>query len=204
MLRDCLNKFSYVRGPGNSIRKRGVIVKSKIQIIGEGNILEFCEESVLLHVTVSIRGNNNKVVIGKASYLEKTDIHVEDGNCTILIGERTFIGPSHLAVTENGSRLTIGNDCMISSHVQIRTGDSHSIINKLGERMNYAKDVLISDNVWIGEDAKILKGVELGIQTIVSTGAIVTKSFRSGNLLLGGIPAKILKDGISWKPEREK
>lgn len=47
----------------------------------------------------------------------------------------------------------------------------------------------------------MLKGVSLGEDVIVSTGAIVTKSYDS-NVLLGGVPAKILKQGVNWDANR--
>lgn len=55
--------------------------------------------------------------------------------------------------------------------------------------------------VWLGEGCKILKGVSLGDNVIVSTGAIVTKAF-AGNVLIGGIPAKILKQNVRWSHSR--
>ena len=56
--------------------------------------------------------------------------------------------------------------------------------------------------VWLGEGCKVLKGVTLKDDTIVSTGSIVTKSFE-GNVLIGGVPAKILKEGVSWSHSRK-
>ena len=40
----------------------------------------------------------------------------------------------------------------------------------------------------------ILPGVELGNRTIVAAGTVVTKSFKQGNIVLGGVPAKIIKE----------
>lgn len=90
---------------------------------------------------------------------------------------------------------------MISSYVQVRTGDSHSILDMHGNRINHAESVKIGDHVWLGEGCKVLKGVTLGNHVVVSTGAIVTKSFGD-NLLIGGVPAKILKDNITWDSKR--
>ncbi len=70
-----------------------------------------------------------------------------------------------------------------------------------GNRINHAQSVIIGDHCWIGEGAKVMKGVTLEGDDVVSTGAIVTRSFGK-NVLLGGIPAKILKDNVSWDKER--
>ena len=42
-----------------------------------------------------------------------------------------------------------------------------------------------------------MKGVQLHNNTIVASGSIVTKSFQP-NILLGGNPAKVLKENVNW------
>ena len=86
--------------------------------------------------------------------------------------------------------------------VQIRTGDSHSIFDENCIRINSAESVTIGDHCWIGQGSKVLKGVTLNNDVVVSTGAIVTKSFGS-NTLIGGVPAKMLKEKIKWDKERK-
>lgn len=108
---------------------------------------------------------------------------------------------SHLACTEDGIQLVIGDDCMISSSVQIRTGDSHSILDMEGQRINPAHSVKIGNHCWLGQGCRILKGGELGENVIVSTGAIVTKVFGD-NVLVGGIPAQVLRENVTWESRR--
>jgi len=50
----------------------------------------------------------------------------------------------------------------------------------------------IGDNCWFSADVIILPGVKLGDHTVVAAGAVVTKSF-SGNCMIGGTPAKVIK-----------
>jgi acetyltransferase-like isoleucine patch superfamily enzyme len=54
--------------------------------------------------------------------------------------------------------------------------------------------IRIGKHCWIGMGAVILPGVELGDFTIVGAGAIVTKSFREGYCVIGGNPARKIKD----------
>ena len=56
------------------------------------------------------------------------------------------------------------------------------------------KDVIIGEKCWIGSNAVILPGVELGEHTIVGAGAVVTKSFPEGRCVIGGVPAKKIKE----------
>jgi len=54
--------------------------------------------------------------------------------------------------------------------------------------------VKIGRNCWIGAKATIMPGVILGNNTIVGANSVVTKSFPDGNIVLAGIPAKIIKE----------
>jgi acetyltransferase-like isoleucine patch superfamily enzyme len=52
--------------------------------------------------------------------------------------------------------------------------------------------VIIGNNCWIGTNAVILPGVQLGDNVIVAAGSVVSKSFSS-NVVVGGVPATIIK-----------
>ena len=201
--RDVRSKFSYTSGSHNTVKISGIRISSKIQVAGNYNKINCLGGAVLKRANIFVQGNNNTVVVGANAFLEGASLHIEDNNCTIEIGEETFIGPSHLACTEDGSKLIIGNGCMISSHVQIRTGDSHSILDGEGNRINSAADVNIGNHVWLGEGCKILKGVSIAADSVVATGAIVTKPMP-GNCLIAGCPGKVVKDNINWNSKRIK
>ena len=57
-----------------------------------------------------------------------------------------------------------------------------------------AKEVVIGENCWLGMNSVILPGVSLGDNTIVGAGSVVTKSFMDGNCVIGGNPARIIRD----------
>lgn len=91
---------------------------------------------------------------------------------------------------------------MFSYEVEVRTGDSHSIIDKhTKKRLNYAKNIEIGNHVWVGAHTKILKGVIIGDNSIVGLGSIVTKSVGS-SVIVAGMPAKTVREDISWLRER--
>lgn len=188
---------SCIRGTGNKIDNKGVKVASRIQMKGVGNLLVNKSGSVVYQSIIKVNGINNRVILHEGTYISGVELYIEGNDCTIEIGPYTYIGHhSHLACTE-GRTLKIGGRCMLSSYIQIRTGDSHSIIDMDGSRINYGADVYIEDHCWIGEGAKILKGVTLEHDTVVGTGAIVTKS-AGPNVLLTGVPARVIKENISW------
>ena len=56
----------------------------------------------------------------------------------------------------------------------------------------------IGDHVWIGADARILKGVTIGDGAVVAAGAVVTKDVPAG-AVVGGMPAKVIGRADSWQ-----
>ncbi|MCI5157478.1 MAG: acyltransferase [Candidatus Electrothrix sp. AUS1_2] len=88
------------------------------------------------------------------------------------------------------------NGIIIGKNVWI--GPRVSIISMDHNNYNYAEyiqgpPIIIQDNCLLCANCIILPGVTLGKHTIVAAGAVVTKSFTEGNIVLGGVPAKILK-----------
>ena len=53
--------------------------------------------------------------------------------------------------------------------------------------------IKIGNNCWIGSKVTIVDGVELGNNCVVAAGAVVTRSFAD-NVMVGGIPAKIIRN----------
>jgi len=202
-IRNFENRHSYNHGRNNRITKRGVVkVNSRIQIKGSRNKLVIEKGCVLEDALIHISGNDNIVVLNQHVFVMGAELWVEDNNCSVEIREKTFIGHhTHIACTE-GCSIIIGERSMISSYVQIRAGDSHSILDMEGHRLNKGENVIVGPHCWIGEGAKILKGVKLEGDDIVSTGAIVTKSFPK-NVLAGGVPAKIIRENVNWDELRQ-
>ena len=122
--------------------------------------------------------------------------------CNIFLG--TNVSINYRCTLIDCNTIRIGNNVLIAPGVQINTA-SHPIEWKARRNpefdnnsqayfcKTYARPVSIGDNCWIGAGAIILGGVTLGDNVTVAAGAVVTKSFP-GNCLIGGVPAKILKN----------
>ncbi|HEX2967757.1 MAG TPA: hypothetical protein VHO46_01545 [Bacteroidales bacterium] len=196
----------FVKGTHNIIEidKSAILKCCKFDIIGDKNKIEVNESSSLNNVTFFIRGNSNRIVIGdRVRFSRGGSIWIEDNECEAIIGENTTFEDSHIAVTEPNSKIHIGRDCMFAYDIDLRTGDSHSIIDsRTNERINFAQNINIGNHVWIASHVSILKGVNISDNTVVATRAVVTKSFSENNILIGGLPAKKLKENINWDRHR--
>jgi len=194
-----------IRGKNNRIRHGGAMLSGvTFDISGNDNNIEIGENCILNHVVFYVRGNGHTLVINSGCRFNRGgSIWFEDQNCSLVIGKNSTFEDAHLALTEPNSTMTIGNDCLFAYDIDVRTGDSHSIISKsTNERINYAENVFIGDHVWVAAHSILLKGSIIPNDSIVATGSVVTKKFTQDGILIGGNPAKQLKNGITWSRER--
>lgn len=102
----------------------------------------------------------------------------------IIIGDKCgFSGTTIGAAKE----ISIGNNVLVGANSVITDFDWHDDIAKTGPA-----PVIIHDNVWIGMNSVILKGVEIGANTIIGANSLVIKSIPA-NVVAGGNPCKVLK-----------
>jgi len=191
-----------ISGKNNVITNKGVFHKVKYDIVGNGNHIVIAKGVVLSNLLIFIRGDNHKLIIEENCLFKSGCIWFEDDNCQITIGQNTSIESANLAAIEPNSKISIGEDCMLSNYVEFRTGDSHSIIdNTTKKRINFAKDIVVGNHVWIGAHSKILKGSNIGNNSIIGMSSLVTKSIPKHSLAVG-IPAKVIKINIDWYRDR--
>ena len=91
--------------------------------------------------------------------------------------------------------LEIGDDCIFGNYVSVHPEnhifkDRERAIRLQGVSSNGG--VSIGNNCWIGAKVTILDGTKIGNGCIVAAGAVVKGEFPD-NVIIGGIPAKIIK-----------
>lgn len=95
---------------------------------------------------------------------------------------------------------TIGRNVIFGPNPTIITGDHRiDIVGKfiidVGDDEKLSENdlpIVIEDDVWCGANVTILKGVTIGHGSVVSAGAVVTRSFPPYSII-GGVPAKLIK-----------
>lgn len=193
-----------IRGQGNIIQAKGVrFTGAELDIIGDRNQIIIGEGSVLYNMKVRIRGSDHRIELGRNVRISRGGVFwIEDDHGFLSIGSNTTIVEASIAVTEPGSKVVIGEGCMFANDIDIRVGDSHSVLDTAtGKRINFAEDIVIGTHVWIAAHTVILKGVTIGENSVVASGAIVTRSCAPGSILAGN-PAKVIRSSISWQRER--
>ncbi len=110
----------------------------------------------------------------------------------IEIGEGSWVGNHFVAISE-GLGIFIGKNVLVGTHVEVYDSDFHAV-NVRDRLRSDAKraPVKIGSGVWIGNNVTILKGTEIGEHSVVAAGAVVAGKFPP-NVVLGGVPAKIIR-----------
>ena len=111
----------------------------------------------------------------------------------IYIGSDTNIN-NNLTLISYGSRIEIGEGCLIGDNVFIVDSDFHPLGPEL--RLTTKPEsipVNIGDNVFIGSGARILKGVSVGKDSVIAAGAVVTRGEYPGRTVIAGNPARVVK-----------
>jgi len=93
-----------------------------------------------------------------------------------------------------GGGLEIGNNVIFGPRVIVHSSNHNfDDMNKLIMHQGSShKKVTIGNNIWVGASSIILPGVTISDGAIIGAGAVVTKDVPS-NVVVGGVPAKILK-----------
>lgn len=131
-----------------------------------------------------------RFVLGKRSVIESYCC-VNNAVGDVIIGDYTRVG-IHCTVI---GPVTIGNNVNLAQGITV-TALNHNFkdtTQMIDEQGISTKPVSIGDDVWIGANAVILPGVTIGRHVVVAAGAVVTKDVPD-YCLVGGVPARILKD----------
>jgi acetyltransferase-like isoleucine patch superfamily enzyme len=120
-------------------------------------------------------------------------IEARNSDASVHVGENTWINNNFTAIAEHTS-ITIGANCLIGSNVEILDSDFHGM--KISERRlsrpESAASVVIGNDVFIGNNAVILKGVTVGDGAVISNRALVVSDVPA-RTIVGGVPAKFIR-----------
>lgn len=211
-MRNCLTfgfgKTHYRGGKNNKIiyideHQRKHIVRRLpgcyIYFYGDNNYIEIHGPLNALRIEATLLGNS-KITIKQSRYDSRYLKILGMINCSLEIGKDFCTnGQLFIQFTED-TNIKIGDDCMFSYGIIMRTGDGHKIKSlKTGELINKNQDIMIGNHVWIACKVTILKGVVVSDNSVVAACSLVNKKFFETNVILAGTPAQIKKQDISWE-----
>lgn len=130
-----------------------------------------------------------------------TTSHLSRRGVGLSLGSGSGIGDFFHIGASGG--VTIGSNVIVGPYFSVHSqehnySDTTKPIRSQGTR---EAPIVVGDDCWIGSKVTLLAGTTLGAGTVVASGAVVKGSFPS-NVVLGGIPARIIRrrDDESDKP----
>lgn len=164
---------------------------------GTGGAVEIGDNVVLRDVRINIGGGR---IIIESDAVVCGWLRADRGS-TLRIGARTAFNRPSAVVAAEGADVTIGEDCLFSD-ATVNTSDLHSIVDReTGARLNPPRSVVIEARVWLAARATVMPGVRIGCGSIIGAGAVVTKPVPTYSSA-AGMPARVLRRGVSWKRDR--
>jgi acetyltransferase-like isoleucine patch superfamily enzyme len=168
------------------IEKNARIINKGIFIFGYGDIYPPTKSPCALQM----RENSTLIINGKFSASWGVTLSLYK-DATLEIGDNVWINSgSKIFCSTN---MKIGNGSVIGWDVDVCDSDCHIIDDVVS-----VAPIDIGSHVWIGRRATILKGVKIGDGAVVAAGAVVAHNVPN-NCLVGGVPARILRENVKWR-----
>ncbi|ADN09605.1 acyltransferase [Sulfurimonas autotrophica] len=180
------------------MKKFTLMQKFRNKIRVKGNVdLNISSSAKIANCDISINGKNNKLVIHDGVTIRYTQIEILGDNCSIYIGKNCIVGHGCYLSAKESKRLLIKDECMLSRNVKIMTSDGHYIYQN-NDIINHGLDITIEHNVWLADNVTILKGVNVGENSVIAINSTVTKNVPAA-VIVAGNPAKVVKEDIAWR-----
>lgn len=161
-----------------------------------GNKIIF-DKTIPKKLDIHFIGHNNCVHIGKNMRVTNWMKVCMGCDAEVTIGDGTTAVSCE--IDASWGNIHIGKDCMFSWNTFVRNDDGHHIFDiETGERINKCGTITIGNHCWIGQDAIVLKNVNIGDESIVGARAVVTRDIEH-NSVVAGNPARVVKKGIVWR-----
>lgn len=139
-------------------------------------------------------GNNCTIGYKKGGYFRfgYCEFQARYPNSKILLGNNIKINNNLFICC--AKEIVIGNKVLIGEGVMFIDHDGHGInpeerLSSIGKM----QAIRIEDNVWIGSRVTILKGTQVGKNSIIGAGSVVKGNFAE-NVIISGNPARIIKE----------
>lgn len=192
---------------GIKARTYRVRVARNFKVVNSGRI-SYVAESRIRFGTVFfgfLIGNESSLIRNRGELCFEGDVSVADSNywdigpgARMTVGSGTSFSPGVKIVISEGLRL--GDKCAVGWDTQILDTDfhRHGAVGQIAVEVPTGQ-IVIGNHVWVGSGVKIMKGIEIADDCIVAAGSLVTRSFVRKGSLIGGVPAKVIRDGYAWE-----
>lgn len=166
-----------VRWAWLKLRWRGRLRTDGVCFVGPGVTFEIGRDAV--------------VHLGRWSWIgHGCKIRAHEGE--VRIGAKTVLGQE--CTISAFQHVSIGRECILADRVMLIDFDhgTAEVERPIREQGIYSRDVRVGHNVWLGYGACILRGANVGNNTVIGTNAVVTRGIPA-NVIAAGQPARVVR-----------
>jgi galactoside O-acetyltransferase len=113
-----------------------------------------------------------------------------DYGYNVEVGENLFINYNCVILDE--AKVTFGDNIFIGPGCGFYTAEHPLPVAQRNEGLEYAYPITVGNNVWIGAQVVVLSGVNIGENTVIGAGSVVTKDVPA-NVIAAGNPCRVLR-----------
>ncbi len=146
------------------------------------------------HSLISI-GKGGKLVLGEMVQMARGTRIVIGQNAELTIGNNFWCnGDCFFNCT---TKISIGDNNMYGWNIGFNTTDGHHVYDN-GVMKPMEGDITIGNHVWIASNCNIAKNTFIADDCVVAQNSLVGKRFEQPKCLIGGMPAKVIKEEFTW------
>lgn len=178
-------------GAATILRLRGIVVGRRCGFLGMPLVSRHPSSRITIGDRVRIVSKAYGTALGVS---HPCVLRTLTSEAIIQIGDRTGISGGSICAARE---VFIGADCLIGADVVITDTDFHPLDphhrSDSTAAFRQARPVVIRDNVFLGTRVTVLKGVEIGRNTVIGAGSVVTRNVPA-NVVAAGNPCCVIRD----------
>jgi acetyltransferase-like isoleucine patch superfamily enzyme len=142
--------------------------------------------------------SGNFLYISPRSSLPNTTIAVGAG--LVYVGDHVTSAGQTIINVRNFGSVMLNHDILMSNGCKIMSDDCHSIIDiQTRKRINpFGGAVTIQEHVWMGSQSTIMGNSIIARDNIIGERAFVRNIWTQQNSITAGVPAKVVRTGVTW------
>ncbi len=113
-----------------------------------------------------------------------------DYGYNIEIGKNFY--SNHNLTILDANKVEFGDNVFIGPNCGFYTAGHPLDYKTRNKGLEYAKPIKVGNNVWFGGNVTVLPGVEIGDNSVIGAGSVVTKDIQENSIAVGN-PCKVIK-----------
>ncbi|MEN2412980.1 acyltransferase [Flavobacterium mesophilum] len=149
-------------------------------------------------------------ILGKLTFKGKFQFGKD---CFVFVGENAICELGNMASLASSGKIictekiVLGDYARFGSECQIIDTNFHDLIDtKTGEKLQKSAPIFIGNYNFVSNRVSIMKGTQTPDFCTIASNSLCTKDYKNlgENILIGGVPAQLIRENISRDWEGEK